>query len=242
MNFNRFTIISVIIPVVLCSCTDISGRVLPGVSENSDYSENSEFTESSGNSESSGAATERQTNGEEYKTYVFSQSDEDFLKSACFVGDGLVLGLREFGFTDNIIADAGLTPSGINSVVMKNGLDVKTTLINTDSEDVVFFMKADSESADGFAAFIKEVRAFLPEAMLYIMLAPPVTPGSAAYNEALTSAVSAMRDNRVLCVDVNAELKNGFGKIKTLYADEYGGLTEKAYYAALWSLVKAANG
>lgn len=206
-------LLSALIP--LCSCADISRRTLPA----------SETTDAPA------------IDGEEYKTYAFSQSDEEFLANAYFVGDKLALGLYEFGISENVFADAGLTPSGISGFVLKNGLDVKTSLINSDASVIVFFMNADGADGSGLTDYIKEIRAFLPESEVYALFSPPTVSYADGYNAALERAVAEMGDSRVICVDINTELKNGSGGLKSLYSDEYGNLTEKAYYAALWKLV-----
>jgi len=204
--------------IMLCSCTDISGRTLPSTAT---------------------SATPEKINGEDYKTYTFSQGDEAFIANAYFVGDKLALGLYELGISENVVADAGLTPSKISGFTLSNGLDVKTSLINSDAAVIVFFMESDGSDADGFTDYIKEIRAFLPESTVYAMSSPPINDYADAYNDALKKAVADMNDDRVIYVDTDTELANDSGKLKSLYADEYGDLTQKAYYAALWKLVNA---
>jgi len=215
MNFSRLKKAAGIFSLIVCitACTDISGRELGSGTDGA-----------GGNGPS----------GEEYKTYVFSESEEEFIKNACFVGDSLALGLgRELGY--NVIGDVDLTPSNIGEFVMKNGLDVKTALINSDAPTVVFFMKADSDSADELSVFIGEMRAFLPETEFFALYAPPLTDFADAFNESLKSKTD------IRSADINTELKNDGGRIKSLYTDEYGELTAKAYQAALWKLADSAR-
>jgi len=219
----RSAVLILLTVIALCSCTDISDRTLP---------------------ETSSSAAPEKINGEEYKTYTFTQDDEAFIAGAYFVGDKLALGLYELGIAENVVADAGLTPSKISGFVLSNGLDVKTSLINSDAAVIVFFTQAGGDDPNGSAEltdYIKEIRAFLPESRVYALSSPPAPDKDSgfadAYNAALKQAVADMNDERVVFVDVNTELANDSGGLKSLYADEYGNLTEKAYYAALWKLV-----
>ncbi|MCL2633378.1 MAG: hypothetical protein FWD34_02565 [Oscillospiraceae bacterium] len=162
--------------------------------------------------------------GEVYRTYSFTAEDEAFLNQAVFAGDKYVSGLADLGLVQNVIVD--------------NEFNKITPLINSGSENIVLMFGSSTELND-YIAYIKSIRAFVPEANIIVVSAVPVLGDNSEideYNSALEQAIVDLRDGCVYFVDVGGELKNTFGELKSLYVSEVHAITEKGYHAVLWQL------
>ncbi|MDR0222720.1 MAG: hypothetical protein LBI38_04190 [Oscillospiraceae bacterium] len=185
--------------------------------------------------------------GEVYRSYNFTEDDERFLAGAVFVGDSLAADLSELGLAGTVMGDNGLSPSAMDGFKSPDGLDIITALINSDAGAVAMMFKAGDEGdIAAYTGYIKKIRAWIPNAAVYVLSAPPVAAPPArnaaidGYNAALEQSVAGLGDGGVRYVDIGGELKNGSGALKSLYSAGGGSdkLTEKAYYAVLWQLCR----
>jgi lysophospholipase L1-like esterase len=223
-----------IISLLLSGCVDISDGFSGRVSE---------------------PAAETPSDEEIYKTYAFTALDNDFLAACFYIGDSVFAGLAdseilETRLTERIFAESGASVGNITETRFPSPsgdgyVDILTALVNEPPDDLIILLGTDdvaTSNAESFTAgylkLISLIRTFAPSVSITVLSIPPIVGENAAiieFNAALKAAVDELRDSGVRYLDLDTELKNARGELKSRYALSDGvSLNTYGLYAILW--------
>ena len=261
---KRFSLLTLAAAALLvCGCTDISGRELNTAGPLDDYIPGVGGdllivdTEDTG-----GESDEPQTqppylNGS--SSYSFTPEQEAFIASCLFMGDSICSGLGSYGLSSNCYARAGVAARNILEFTFDFGgsqVGPLTALVNSGSKNLVFLMGTNDvnivsaqEFAEDYDDFLSKVEAACPGVTIYVLSVPPVTEDSDfCYNyrlddlntELKSMAESSSRSRHY--IDCASLLKNEGGALRETYSAGDGvHLSKAAYYAILYALCTGAG-
>lgn len=252
-----YTAISaLVISLVFCGCTDISGRELAYVYRPAETTEQPEgvggdllvITSSDAGEETE--PPEINIGGLE----DFTPQQQEFINSCLFIGDSICLGFGVYGLVNNCTAKAGAAARNIEEFTFDSGgsqVSPYTAIVNSNCKNLVFLMGTNDVNMENAKDFIEYYNSFLTrvEALaagtnIYILSITPVTASSTfcynyqidEFNEALKTMTEASPRHYV---DVSASLKDEQGDLRTEYAsDNSVHLTKEAYYQILAALCR----
>ena len=241
------------ISLVLCSCTNISGRELAYV-----YSslETSAPVEGVGGDllVITASAAEAETETEPVQPAIADPGDltpqqQEFINSCLFMGDSICLGFGVYGLVSHCTAKAGAAARNIEDFTFDSGgsqVSPYTAIVNSGCKNLVFLMGTNDVNMESvndyieyYNSFLTRVEALAPGTSIYILSITPVTAGSTfcynyqidEFNEALM-AMTEISPRRY--VDVSSALKDSQGNLRQEYAsDNSVHLTKDAYYQIL---------
>lgn len=168
----------------------------------------------------------------------------DYFKDAVIVGDSISVGISGYGFLpyENVFASIGLNISKIDTEIMQTAYGEKTVIeaIKIKQPKIVYIMlgsngiswMTNSAMLDKYGAFVDEIKAALPDTVVYVISIPPVTSAKEtatdypvtnadidAYNSDLLTFAN---DKGLHFVDLNTALKNNAGKLDAEIAQKDG--------------------
>jgi lysophospholipase L1-like esterase len=199
---------------------------------------------------------------EVYQTYTFTESDEIFLSSCIFIGDSLFGNLADSGLlrAGQVLRDEGARVSDVTERrFIQGGAEtyLLTTLVNHAPENIIIllgmndiaFSCSDEFTAD-YLRLISFIKTYCPDTVITVLSLPPVSreaPGYTnelvtEYNAALRTAIRELGDNTVRFLNLNIELGNSHGRLKSRFAADDGvHLTTQGLYAVLWAICNSMN-
>ena len=261
---KRFSLLSLAAAaaLLLCGCTDISGRVLNTGRFDDDYipGVGGDLLIVDGDvSSDSEQPGQTQPPLDDYSSYSFSPEQESFIASCLFMGDSICSGLGAYGFSGNCYAKAGVAARNILEFTFDfDGSQVGplTALVNSSSRNMVFLMGTNDvnmvsaqEYADLYDDFLSKVEAACPGVTIYVLSVTPITKESNfCYNSQLDELNRVLREmiegsNRSRhYIDCASLLKDSEGNLRETYsAGDNVHLSRSAYYAILYALCTGAG-
>lgn len=193
---------------------------------------------------------------ETYSTYEFDDEDKIFLDNCIFVGDSVCKGLSHYGVVPvaNTLALGGVAARNIFEFAFDAGdgteVDLLTALVNANKASIVFFMgmndvrmTTEDTYASNYKDLLTKTEAACPYSNIYVFSTSPLAADSdfttndhiAKYNAAVKQMIEDSGNVRWKYVDIDPELTNSAGYLKSDYSGGDGlHLAQSAYYAILW--------
>ena len=196
---------------------------------------------------------------EAYRVHTFYAKDEEFILTCVFIGDEFFKSLADSGILNSgqVFAKEGAKAGNITELrfPLPTGdgeIGVLTALVNENPENIIILLgKNDIINsgaevfADNYTALLTLIKTYRPDSLITVLSIPPADVETHVYNNEiisrynlmLKSAVSGFRDGNIRFLNLDAELKNPQGRLKSLYAQSDGvSLTDAGMQAVLWAI------